>query len=77
MHVGTIGYGFPVPDLGGFDKSLGKYHRGHSLYRPQPHQFLISLIDALTAHGILMWVSGAVATALIVWYAWKWPKQEA
>jgi hypothetical protein len=38
---------------------------------------LISLIDALTAHGILMWVSGAVATALIVWYAWKWPKQEA
>jgi hypothetical protein len=38
---------------------------------------LISLVDALSAHGILMWVSGAVATALIVWYAWKWPKQEA
>ena len=38
---------------------------------------LISLIDALAVHGILMWVSGAVATALIVWYAWKWPKQEA
>ena len=37
---------------------------------------LISMIDALTAHGILMWVSQAVATALIVWYAWKWPKQE-
>jgi len=36
---------------------------------------LISLVDALTAHGILMWVSAAVATALIVWYAWKWPKQ--
>ena len=33
---------------------------------------LISLVDALTAHGILMWVSAAVATVLIVWYAWKW-----
>jgi hypothetical protein len=33
---------------------------------------LISIVDALTAHGILMWVSAAVATALIFWYAWKW-----
>ena len=33
---------------------------------------LISIFDALTAHGILMWVSAAVATALIVWFAWKW-----
>jgi hypothetical protein len=33
---------------------------------------LISLVDALTAHGILMWVSAAVASALVVWYAWKW-----
>ena len=37
---------------------------------------LMSMADALTAHGILLWVSQAVATALIVWYAWKWPKQE-
>jgi hypothetical protein len=35
---------------------------------------LISMVDALTAHGILIWVSQAVATALIVWLAWKWPK---
>ena len=33
---------------------------------------LISIVDALTAHGILMWGSAAVATALIVWLAWKW-----
>ena len=38
---------------------------------------LISMADALTAHGILIWGSQAVATALIVWYAWKWAKQEA
>ena len=38
---------------------------------------LISIVDSLTAHGVLMWGSAAVATALIVWYAWKWPKREA
>jgi len=37
---------------------------------------LMSMADALNAHGILLWVSQAVATALIVWLAWKWPKQE-
>jgi hypothetical protein len=30
-----------------------------------------------TAHQILLVGSTAVATALIAWYAWKWPKQEA
>jgi hypothetical protein len=30
-----------------------------------------------TAHHILLVGSSAVATALIAWYAWKWPKQEA
>jgi hypothetical protein len=28
-----------------------------------------------SAYAILMWLSGRVATVLIVWYAWKWPKQ--
>ena len=37
---------------------------------------LVSLVDALTAHGLLMWISQAVATLLIVWLAWKWPKRE-
>ncbi|UCG44837.1 MAG: hypothetical protein JSV58_05435 [Candidatus Bathyarchaeota archaeon] len=37
---------------------------------------LISLIDAFSAHGILMWVSAAVATALIAWLALKWPEQK-
>jgi len=37
---------------------------------------LVSMADALSAHGILLWVSQAVATALIVWLAWKWPKQK-
>ena len=37
---------------------------------------LMSIADALTAHGILLWVSQAVATALIVWLVWKWPKQK-
>ncbi|MCP8308385.1 MAG: hypothetical protein H3Z52_06545 [archaeon] len=27
-----------------------------------------------SAYAILMWLSQVVATALIVWYAWKWPK---
>jgi len=30
-----------------------------------------------TAHHILIVGSTVVATALIAWYAWKWPKQEA
>jgi uncharacterized membrane protein HdeD (DUF308 family) len=30
-----------------------------------------------TAHHILLLGSAVVATALITWYAWKWPKQEA
>ena len=30
-----------------------------------------------SAHQILIIGSTVVATALIVWYAWKWPKQEA
>ena len=33
---------------------------------------LISMVDTLTAHDILMWVSQAVATVLVVWYAYKW-----
>jgi hypothetical protein len=28
-----------------------------------------------SAYALLLWLSGRVATALIVWYAWKWPKQ--
>ncbi|MCP8313104.1 MAG: hypothetical protein H3Z53_01860 [archaeon] len=27
-----------------------------------------------SAYAILMWLSQIVATALIVWYAWKWTK---
>ena len=30
-----------------------------------------------TGHHILLVVSTVVVTALIAWYAWKWPKQEA
>ena len=30
-----------------------------------------------TAHHILLVGSSVVATALIVWYAWNWPKQDA
>jgi len=29
-----------------------------------------------SAYAILMWLSTLVATALIVWYAWKWPKKK-
>lgn len=32
---------------------------------------------APTAHHILLLGTAAVATALITWYAWKWPKQDA
>jgi len=30
-----------------------------------------------TAHQLLIIGSTVVVTALIVWYAWKWPKQES
>jgi len=29
------------------------------------------------AYAMLMGTAAVVAQALIVWYAWKWPKQEA
>ena len=35
------------------------------------------LTTALAAHQILIIASTVVVTALIAWYAWKWPKQEA
>ena len=34
------------------------------------------LFSEPTAHHILLLGSAVVATALITWYAWKWPKQE-
>jgi len=40
---------------------------------------LWDLIDALavqSAYAILMSVSMVVATVLLVWYAWKWPKKK-
>ena len=30
-----------------------------------------------TAHTILLLATAAVATALITWYAWTWPRQQA
>ena len=30
-----------------------------------------------TAHHILLLAAALAATALITWYAWRWPKQEA
>ncbi len=33
-------------------------------------------ISALSAYAILMYISHIVASALIVWYAWKWPTQK-
>jgi hypothetical protein len=42
--------------------------------------YLSDLIAHLTtkmaAHAMLMGMAAVVAQALIVWYAWKWPKQE-
>ena len=35
------------------------------------------LAEALSVHQILIIGSTVVVTALIAWYAWKWPKQEA
>jgi hypothetical protein len=34
------------------------------------------LFSAPTVHHSLLLGSAVVATALIIWYAWKWPKQE-
>jgi uncharacterized membrane protein HdeD (DUF308 family) len=41
---------------------------------------LVALSETMTqpsAWMILMEISKLVAPALVVWYAWKWPKQEA
>ncbi len=35
------------------------------------------LFQEPTAHHALLLGTAVVATALIVWYAWKWPKEEA
>jgi len=34
-----------------------------------------ALESAMAAYGILIDISRVVAPALIVWYAWKWPKK--
>ena len=34
------------------------------------------LFQEPTAHHILLLGTALAATALIVWYAWKWPKEE-
>jgi hypothetical protein len=36
----------------------------------------LTKLSAYSAYSILMWLSGRVATVLIVWYAWK-SKQKA
>jgi hypothetical protein len=38
---------------------------------------VVSDISALSAYNILIYLSEIVASALIVWYAWKWPLKEA
>jgi len=38
---------------------------------------LIELVANPLAHLILITLAKVVALALIVWYAWKWPKQES
>ncbi len=35
----------------------------------------VSDISALSAYNILIYLAEIMASALIVWYAWKWPKQ--
>ncbi len=35
------------------------------------------LFQEPTAHHALLLGTAVVATALLVWYAWKWPKEEA
>jgi hypothetical protein len=35
------------------------------------------LFSEPTAHHALLLGTAVVASALIIWYAWKWPKQEA
>ena len=42
----------------------------------------VPLVDPIlfsepTAHHVLLLGTAAIATALITWYAWKWPRQEA
>ena len=36
-YADSAGYGCPVPHFEGFDKSMGKHHRGYSLCWSQPH----------------------------------------
>ncbi len=33
--------------------------------------------SAYSVYASLVWLSIVVVTALVVWYAWKWPKQES
>jgi hypothetical protein len=35
------------------------------------------LMPGVWAHYIFVGIVEVVLTALVVWYAWKWPKQEA
>ncbi len=37
---------------------------------------LFEMLEATSASVIFVGIVGLVFSALIVWYAWKWPKQE-
>jgi len=37
---------------------------------------LIEMLEATSAYMIFGGIVGLVFSALIIWYAWKWPKQE-
>ena len=59
--------------LGAIGTLLGIYHFfmcGVPLVQPV-------LFSEPTAHHALLLGTAVVATALITWYAWKWPKQDA
>jgi len=51
---------------------LGIFYAGFILI-----ELILNIITVASPYVILMDISAIVAAALIAWYAWKWPKQEA
>ena len=70
LNVGSIGDGFPVPNLEGFDESLDKAILGAVF---AALWFVGVVSAALSAYWgeALMTLSAVAASTLIVWYAWK------
>ena len=74
---GSTNHGLPLSDLEGFSKSRSEYHYGYILYMAHDRGFSWVSCTFRPVNEILLEASKVAVSALIAWYSYKWPKEEA